>query len=386
MTVAMGNIRAAQEVIRGKVMATPMASSRTLSELTGADVTIKFENLQYTASFKERGALTKLAGLSRDERQRGVIALSAGNHAQGVAYHAGRLGIPATIVMPNQTPFAKVKHTEDLGARVLLRCETLAEAGEVAGELAREQDLVVVHPYDDPAIIAGQGTLALEMLAADAALEVLVVPVGGGGLIAGMAVAAKALKPAIAVVGAEAQLYPGLYAALKGRDMPVSGPTIADGIAVERVGDLPLAIARELVDDVILVAEDELERAVKLLLESEKTVAEGAGAAALAALLTEPARFAGKRVGLVLTGGNIDPRLLASVIMRGLVRDGRLVRVRSRRAIHRERWLAWRGSSARARATSSRSTIRGCSRTFRSNRRISTSSSRPAMRCMSCRS
>ena len=328
MTVTIEDIRAAAEAIAGAVVATPFLASRTLSQITGAEVWIKFENRQFTGSFKERGAVYKLLGLSDEEKRRGVIAMSAGNHAQGVAYHAQRLGVPATIVMPEGTPFVKVSHTERFGARVILHGEGLAEAGVFADELAAKDGLVFVHPYDDDRIIAGQGTIALEMLAACPDLEILVVPVGGGGLICGNAVAAKALKSGIEIVGVEAALYPGLSNALAGRSAPAGGQTIAEGIAVKQVGGRNLAIARELVDAALVVGEADLERAVNLYLGVEKTVAEGAGAASLAALLAHPERFAGRRTGLILSGGNIDSRLLASVIMRGLVREGRLVSLR----------------------------------------------------------
>jgi len=328
MSVTLADIRSAAQIIAGAVERTPAARSRTLSAITGADIVLKFENLQFTASFKERGALTKLQSLDPDQRRRGVIAMSAGNHAQGVAYHAQRLQIPATIVMPKSTPFTKIKHTRDHGARVVLQGETLAEAAGAAHEIERDENLIFVHPYDDDQIIAGQGTVALELLEDFPDLEILLVPVGGGGLIAGMAIAAKALNPAIKVVGVETALYPSLAKALKGEPAQCGGATIAEGIAVKDVGVRNLAIARNLIDDILLVDELSLERAVVMLLEVEKTVAEGAGAAGLAAMLAAPERFRGHRVGLVLTGGNIDARLLASIIMRGLVRDGRLVRLR----------------------------------------------------------
>ncbi len=328
MSVSLDDVRRAAATIEGVVAATPCRASPALSEITGARVAVKFENLQATGSFKDRGALVKLSSLSAEERRRGVIAMSAGNHAQGVARHAERLGIPATIVMPAGTPFAKVRRTEGFGARVVLHGEGLSEATTAAQELATGEGLTFVHPYDDPAIIAGQGTVALEMLAAQPDLEVLVVPVGGGGLIAGSAIAAKALAPAIEVVGVEAALYPGMAAALAGEAAPAGGQTVAEGIAVKEVGKLALATAAELVSEVLTVGEEDLERAVLLYLELEKTVAEGAGAASLAALLAHPERFRGRRVGLVLSGGNIDSRLLASIIMRGLVRDGRIVNLR----------------------------------------------------------
>ncbi|WP_439814683.1 threonine ammonia-lyase [Zavarzinia sp. CC-PAN008] len=328
MTVSLDDIRRAADLIRGQVVRTPSAHSRTLSRITGAELWIKFENLQFTASFKDRGALVKLSSLTAEERARGVIAMSAGNHAQGVAYHANRLGIPATIVMPATAPHVKVRQTEEHGARVVLEGDTLAEAEAVARRLVAEQDLVLIHPYDDPHIIAGQGTIGLEVLGDHPELDVLVVPVGGGGLIAGIAIAAKALKPGIEVIGVETQLYPSMYAALRGEPDACGGNTIAEGIAVKNVGKLTLEIARELVDDVVLVSEADLERAVGLFLGVEKTVAEGAGAAGLAAVLANPERYRGRRVGTVLCGGNIDARLLASVITRNLAREGRIAGLR----------------------------------------------------------
>jgi threonine dehydratase len=326
--ISLTDIQNAAVAIKGAVERTPCLASRTLSSLTGADVRVKFENLQFTASFKERGALNKLLNLSAEECKRGVIAMSAGNHAQGVAYHAGRLGIPATIVMPAFTPFVKVRHTRDFGANVVLQGETLAEAAAHAQALAEREKFVFVHPYDDPYVMAGQGTIALEMLQDMPDLEMLVIPVGGGGLIAGNAVAAKAIKPGIAVVGVEAAGYAALYQTLHGQPVNVGGDTIAEGIAVRDIGAGPLAVCKSLVDEVLLVEETAIERAVALFLEIEKTVAEGAGAAGLAAMLTHPEKFRGRKVGLVLCGGNIDTRLLASILMRNLVRDGRIVRLR----------------------------------------------------------
>lgn len=327
-TVTLDDIRAAARAIDGAVVRTPLLRSRTLSRLTGADVRVKFENLQFTAAFKERGALNKLLSLTQAQRKRGVIAMSAGNHAQGVAYHAGRLGIPATIVMPAFTPFVKVKHTRDFGARVVLQGDTLSEAAAHAHALAEQHDLVFVHPYDDAAVIAGQGTIGLEMLEDMPELDSLIVPVGGGGLISGIAVAAKTLKPGIEVVGVESSSYSALHQNLQGKPVAVGGDTIAEGIAVRDIGRLPLALCRSLVDEVLLVDESAIERAIALFLEIEKTVAEGAGAAGLAALVGYPERFKGRIVGLVLCGGNIDTRLLASILMRNLVREGRIVRLR----------------------------------------------------------
>ena len=325
--VTLGDVEAARRTIAGAVVNTDFDLSRTLSELTGSEVWLKFENLQFTGAFKERGALNKLASLTASERKRGVIAMSAGNHAQGVAYHATRLGIPATSVMPEGTPTVKVENTRQLGAKVMLEGPTLEDAAAFARHHAAHNDLVFVHPFDDPLVIAGQGTIALEMLEALPGLDVLVVPIGGGGLAAGMAVAAKALKPNIRVVGVEAALYPSMYNALKGSHLPVRGDTLAEGIAVKTPGVITERLIRAHVDDIVLVAEADLERAVSLLITIEKTVVEGAGAAGLAALVADPHRFRGQKVGLVLCGGNIDTRLLASVLTRELARDGRLTRL-----------------------------------------------------------
>ena len=328
MPVTIDDIRAAAQRISGAVERTPCMPSRTLSRLAGAEVFLKFENLQFTASFKERGALNKLLSLSEAERKRGVIAMSAGNHAQAVAYHSARLGIPATIVMPQGSPNTKIKNTRVHGATVVLEGQNLFEAGKHARELASRHNLVFVHPYEDPLIIAGQGTVGLEMLAAVPELELIVVPVGGGGLIAGIATAAKAIKPSIRILGVESRNYPSMHQRLAGLPVECGGDTIAEGIAVKDVGATALSIIRELVDEVLVVEEETIERAVVALIEIEKTVAEGAGAAGLAALLQYGARFAGRRVGIPISGGNIDSRVLASVLMRGLVRDGRLVRLR----------------------------------------------------------
>ncbi len=328
MTVTIEDIRAAAARIAGAVEHTPLVRSRTLSQLAGAQVFLKFENLQFTASFKERGALNKLLSLSAQERARGVIAMSAGNHAQAVAYHAARLGIPATIVMPKGSPNTKIKNTQVHGAQVLLEGENLFEAGKHARALAARDDLVFVHPYEDRLIIAGQGTVGLEMMQAAPELDILVVPVGGGGLISGIAIAAKALKPAVRVFGVETRNYPSMYQRLNNLPVECGGDTIAEGIAVKDVGATALEIIKRLVEEVLVVEEETIERAVVALIEIEKTVAEGAGGAGLAALLEHPQRFAGKRVGILVSGGNIDSRVLASVLMRGLVRDGRLVRLR----------------------------------------------------------
>lgn len=329
--LTLADIEAAAARLHGQIVATPCLKSETLSALTGAPIWLKFENLQFTAAFKERGALNRLLQLAPEERGRGVIAMSAGNHAQGVAYHASRLGIAATIVMPRHTPFAKVAQTQAHGARVVLDGDGLAEAGARAREIAAAEGLVFVHPYDHPAIIAGQGTIALEMLRAVPGLQTLVVAIGGGGLAAGMAVAAKAIKPQIRIIGVEVAGYQSLHSRLTGVTGPEGGPggrtTIAEGIAVRQVGDLPYALLKDRIDEVIVVGEDEIERAIALLAEIEKTVVEGAGAAGLAAVLAHPEKFAGRKTGLVLCGGNIDTRLLAGVLLRQLVRDGRIVRL-----------------------------------------------------------
>jgi threonine dehydratase len=328
MTFTLDDVRAAARAIDGAVVRTPTVLSRTLSALCGATVHLKLENLQFTASFKERGALNKLLSLTEDQRARGVIAVSAGNHAQAVAYHGTRLGIATTIVMPVHAPFIKIRNTERLGARVVLAGESFTEATAFAAAEASAKALTAVHPYDDALVAAGQGTLAIEMLEDAPAIEALVVPIGGGGLIAGCAVAAQALRPGIDVFGVEAALYPSMQRAVAGLPAEPEGPTIADGIAVKTPGALTLPIVRERVREILLVGEAELEQAVQLIAEIEKLVAEGAGAAPLAALLAYPDRFAGRTVGLVLSGGNIDARLLSSVLMRGLVRSGRLVRLR----------------------------------------------------------
>ena len=323
----LADIELAAARLNGQVLNTPCVESRTLSNLTGAQIFLKFENLQYTASFKERGACNKLAQLTPAERQRGVIAMSAGNHAQGVAFHAQRLGVHATIVMPRFTPGVKIERTRGFGATVVLHGDTLDESRSHALALAREQGLVFVHPYDDEDIVAGQGTIGLEMLQAMPELDTLVIAVGGGGLIAGIAVAAKALKPSIDIVGVQTSRFPGMVNAIKGTQHAQGSSTIADGIAVGTPGVIATAIIKELVSDMLLVDEGDIEQAIVMLLEIEKTLVEGAGAAGLAALLKYPERFAGKKVGLVLCGGNIDPLLLASIIERGMVRAGRLARI-----------------------------------------------------------
>src|ERR1700719_624397 len=320
--VTLADIEAARRAIAGHVLRTPLLPSPPLSALTGAEIFVKYENLQVTNSFKERGACVKLAALDAEQRRRGVIAMSAGNHAQAVAYHARRL------VMPETTPFVKIKATEALGVNVVLDGETLAEAQARAEAIAAERDLVWVHPYDDPHIIAGQGTIALEMLEEAPDLETLVIPIGGGGLIAGNAIAARAKKPSIEIVGVECALYPAMWNAINGGSLPCGGATLAEGIAVKNVGALTLPIVRELVSDIILVDEPLIESAVNAFLTLQKAMAEGAGAAGLAAMLAEPERFAGRKVGLILCGGNIDPRILASVMVRELEREDRIVSFR----------------------------------------------------------
>jgi threonine dehydratase len=328
MSITLADVEAARRTITGQVLRTPMLPAPKLSALTGAEIHVKYENLQVTNSFKERGALNKLASLDADARARGVIAMSAGNHAQAVAYHAARLKIPATIVMPVTTPFVKVEATRAHGAEVVLEGETVEEALMRAQAIARERGLTLVHPFDDPLVIAGQGTIALEMLEDVPDLETLVIPIGGGGLISGNAIAARARNPAIEIVGAEAALYPSFWNALSGQSRPLGGSTLAEGIAVKSVGVLTLPIVRELVSEIVLVDEAHLERAVNAYLTVQKTMAEGAGAAGLAAMLAKPERFRGRKVGLILCGGNIDPRILASIMVRELEREQRIVAFR----------------------------------------------------------
>jgi threonine dehydratase len=325
--VTLRDIEAARRCLAGAIVETKCDWSRTLSDILGCKVWLKFENLQFTASFKERGALNRLSTLSADERRRGVIAMSAGNHAQGVAYHASRLSIPATIVMPVSTPTVKVVNTQRYGARVILKGETVEEAAAFAHKHGRQLNLTFIHPYDDPLVIAGQGTIALEMLGTAPEIDTLVVPIGGGGLISGMAIAAKALRPDVKVVGVQAELYPSMYNVIKGESLPMRGDTLAEGIAVKAPGVITREIVRRLVDDIVLVSEPELENAVSQLITIEKTVVEGAGAAGLAALCRYADRFKGRTVGLVLCGGNIDTRLLASVLTRELAREGRLTQL-----------------------------------------------------------
>ncbi|PLX39430.1 MAG: threonine ammonia-lyase [Hyphomicrobiales bacterium] len=328
-TPTLADIEAAAEIIRGAVVRTPLLAAPKLSALTHATIAVKYENMQVTNAFKERGALVKLTALDPAVAKRGVIAMSAGNHAQAVAYHAERLGIPATIVMPTATPFVKVAATRSRGARVVLHGETLDEAHAEAERIREAEGLTWVHPFDDPDVIRGQGTIALEMLQDDPAIDTLVVPIGGGGLISGMAIAAKAIKPDIQVIGVEAALYPSMWCSLHGEPPRGGGLTLAEGIAVKTVGKLTAPIVREFVDDIILVDESHLERAVNAFLTLQKTMAEGAGAAGLAALLAAPDRFVGRHIGLVLCGGNIDPRVLASIMVRELAREDRIVAIRA---------------------------------------------------------
>jgi threonine dehydratase len=328
LPVTLRDVEAAADVLDGFVRRTSFERSRTLSDISGASVWLKFENLQFTATFKERGALNRLSASSADERRRGVIAASAGNHAQGVAYHAARLSIPATIFVPEGTPTVKIENTRRHGATVIEGGATLEQAASLAVDHGRREGLTFVHPYDDPLIIAGQGTIALEMLAAVPDLDVLLVPIGGGGLISGMAVAARTLKPGIEIVGVQAALYPSMYNLVKGQGLPMRGDTLAEGIAVKAPGRITSEIVRALVDDIVLVTEAQIEQAVSLLITIEKTVTEGAGAAGLAAVLANKERFRGRTLGLVLSGGNVDTRLLSSVLTRQLAREGRLSQLR----------------------------------------------------------
>ena len=322
------DIRAAAERIDGAIVRTPMLMSRTLSEIIGAEVWLKFENLQFTAAYKERGALNKLLQLSEEERARGVVAASAGNHAQAVAYHGRRLGIPVTIVMPVSTPMIKVTQTEGHGAHVVLHGERFDDAYARARELEEREGYVFVHPFDDVAVMAGAGTVALEMLEDAPELDMLVIPIGGGGLISGVATAAKALKPGIKVIGVEADLYPSMKNVVEGGHGAIGGDTLAEGIAVKEPGQLTRAIIADLVDRIDLVAERDIEHSVAMLVNIEKSVVEGAGAAGLAAILAQPERFRGRKIGTILCGGNIDTHLLANVLVRELVRCGRIARLR----------------------------------------------------------
>ncbi|MEZ5680280.1 MAG: threonine ammonia-lyase [Erythrobacter sp.] len=325
--LTLDDVRAAAARIEGAVVRTPMMRSQTLSEITGADIWLKFENQQFTAAYKERGALNALLHLTEEQRARGVIAASAGNHSQGLSYHGRRLGVPVTIVMPQTTPSVKVMQTESVGGMVEQFGETFDEAYAHARQFEKERGLTFVHPFDDPLVAAGQGTVALEMLEDKSDFDCLVVPIGGGGLMSGMATAAKALNPEIEMVGVQARLFPSMYSAVTGDELPCGGDTLAEGIAVKAPGEFTREVIRELVDEVLLVEEPKLEHSVSLLLQIEKTVVEGAGAAGLAAVLSYPEKFAGKKVGLVLCGGNIDTRLLANVLLRDLARSGRLARL-----------------------------------------------------------
>lgn len=326
--VTLDDVRAAAQRLRGEVIDTPCLFSRTLTAVCGCEVFLKFENLQFTASFKERGALNKMAQLTAAERAAGVLAVSAGNHAQGVAYHAQRLGVPATIVMPRFAPAVKVENTRRFGADVVLEGDTFDDARAFGLALAHERGLTLVHPYDDLAVAAGQGTVALEMLAAQPTIDTLVVAIGGGGLISGIATAARSLRPDVQVFGVQTERFPAVWNALHGESRAPGQATIADGIAVKSPGALTLPLIRQRVDDVLLVAEDDIEQAILMLLEIEKTVVEGAGAVGLAALMKHRERFAGRKVGLVLSGGNIEPLVLAEIIERGMVKSGRLARLR----------------------------------------------------------
>jgi threonine dehydratase len=327
-SLTLADVEAAAARIGDAVVRTPTSHSKTLSKIAGCDIWLKFENLQFTAAYKERGALNALLLMDETQRKRGVIAASAGNHSQGLSYHGTRLGVPVTIVMPKTTPMVKVMQTEAVGGKVVLEGETYDEAYAYARSMEKQLGLTFVHPFDDPVVAAGQGTVALEMLEDAPELDSLVVPIGGGGLISGMATVARAKRPEMEVLGVQAELYPSMYGRMKGKEMPCGGDTLAEGIAVKEPGEFTSRIIESLVDDILLVSEAALEKAVSLLLQIEKTVVEGAGAAGLAAVLSHRERFAGKKVGLVLCGGNIDTRLLANVLLRDLARDGRLARLR----------------------------------------------------------
>ena len=328
LSVTGEDVRRAAERLRAHVENTPCLHSRTLSQITGAEVYLKFENLQFTSSFKERGALNRLSSLTDEQKTKGVIAVSAGNHAQGVAYHAQRLGIPAVIVMPRFAPGVKVERTRGFGAEIVLTGETFDDTREEAGCIGAARGLTMVDPYDDPDVIAGQGTIGLEMLAAHPEIDCLCVAIGGGGLISGIAVAARSIKPDIRIIGVQTEHFPAMYAHFKGVELPSANATLAEGIAVKSPGNLTKPLVMALVDDIVLVPEADIEHAIVMMLEIEKTVVEGAGAAGLAALLRHPEKFKGRKVGLVLCGGNIDPMVLADIIERGMVRAGRLARIR----------------------------------------------------------
>jgi threonine dehydratase len=328
MPVTFQDIEKARTTLEGNVVRTPLIRAAKLSDITGADIFVKFENLQVTSSFKDRGAYNKMSSLTAAEKARGVIAMSAGNHAQAVAYHAKRLAIPATIVMPETTPSTKIERTRAHGANVILSGETLADSQLTAEALVKEKGFLLIHPYDDDMVIAGQGTIGIEMLEDAPHLDCIVVPIGGGGVIGGTAIAAKHIRPGIEVLGVEVKLYPSMYHALRGQPAKCGGSTLAEGIAVKNVTERTIAIAKQYVDDVRLVGESDIERAVMAYLTHQKTLAEGAGAAGLAAVLADPAHFRGRKIGLVLCGGNIDPRILASIILRELEREHRIVNLR----------------------------------------------------------
>jgi threonine dehydratase len=325
VAVSFPDIEQARRTIAGHVLRTPMLPAPRLSALTEADVFVKYENLQVTSSFKDRGARNRISALTEAERKRGVIAMSAGNHAQAVAYHAARLAIPSVIVMPVTTPHVKVASTSAYGAEVVLEGEGISEAQAKAEALAHERGLTLVHPYDDPLVIAGQGTIACEMFEDVPDMDVLVIPIGGGGLIAGNAIAARHLRPSVEIVGVQSALYPSMWNVIENASRPIGGATLAEGIAVKNVGRLTLPVVRELVSEILLVDEAHLERAVNAFLTLQKTMAEGAGAAGLAAMLAKPEKFRGRKVGLILCGGNIDPRILASIMVRELERENRIV-------------------------------------------------------------
>ena len=327
-SLSIETIKVAHEKIKDAIVNTPTLRSKTLSDITGANIFLKFENLQFTAAYKERGALNALLHLSDEQLKRGVIAASAGNHAQGLSYHGTRLGAPVTIVMPKSTPAVKIMQTEAVGGKVVLFGEKYDDAYNHSRQLEKELGLTFIHPFDDPLVASGQGTVALEMLEAVPELDCLVVPIGGGGLLSGMGTAARAMKPDIDLVGVQARLYPSMYAKIKGKELPCEGDTLAEGIAVRVPGEFTSKVIADLTDDIVLVKESQLERAVSLLLQIEKTVVEGAGAAGLAAVLADPKRFKGKNIGVILCGGNIDTRLLANVLLRDLARSGRLARLR----------------------------------------------------------
>lgn len=327
-SLSLDDVRAAAARIAGQVVRTPTLHSKTLSAIAGAEIWLKFENLQFTAAYKERGALNALLHLSAEQRARGVIAASAGNHAQGLSYHGTRLGVPVTIVMPRTTPTVKVMQTESVGGTVVLEGETFDEAYAHARAMERQLGLTFVHPFDDPLVAAGQGTVALEMLEDAPEIDMLAVPIGGGGLLTGMGSAARGIKPDIGLVGVQARLFPSMFDKIKHQELPCGGDTLAEGIAVKEPGQFTSAVLAGIVDDIVLVDEAQLESAVALLLQIEKTVVEGAGAAGLAAVLANRDIFAGRKVGIVLTGGNIDTRLLANVLLRDLARSGRLGRLR----------------------------------------------------------